>query len=417
MNNKSFLNKSPKSIKSNYTEFLDKFNHNSTNNCLSKNSPKEIFLNIKFKSDSRDEITRELKVSLEKKEAGFLISVTEQNDPLTLYQCEISESFYHQLKISQGLVKDFSQFPEMLMEKLNVCKSDSLLINQHQINQNSNNNKNNYYNNNIENENNIESIIVNKHNSSAGSFVCIIEEKNNEIKLIIQYATEDKIINYLVLPLSKPKEKGLLAHVAGVCSQYKLKYEGLLEENTRLKEAIEEANNKINEITEENKNLNQTRQMEIREAKIESEKALLNLKNQHNEEIRTLNDKHSETTSNLEAEFKKEIQILREENTKLKEKLSSLNESLIDANNNIRNFEINEKSNTKILEKVNAENEALKIKNSELSILKSNQEHNIKELNNTLQHYETQNNINTAKVKELETSLESLKQINVILFF
>lgn len=389
MNPKSFINKSPKSIKS-HSEY-NNFNFNNTN--FNKNQTEEISLIIQLKSEKRDTWTKELKVSI-KNSSSLAISITDNEDPSFLYKSTISESDFHTLKQAQQFLIDYQQFPSKISELLELCR------------ENTNNNLNN-----------LNSSIL----KSLSSFICVLDEKNElgEADLLIQEITQMRCLTHLKLPMKIPNDSLLKKHISTLCMDYKQKSEKYLDENKNLKEQIEGLTNKIAESSEEYKSFNHKKELEIKEIKLSHEKELMEIKNSHFEEIKNCSLKNSSELSNLEQLSKNEVERLRHLNQALTEKNNSLQESLNSTINDYKFVSNNESIANKELVFIKQENDSLRTENKELSSLRFNNEKLISELKIKLQSANEQlqdknsiiqNNVNL--IESLNTSKVSYLNLN-----
>lgn len=64
--------------------------------------------------------------STQSSQQTLVIDLTDESDPLFLYQMACTEQDFHQLKQEQQLQVDFQAFPNNLVELLNYCQSQQL---------------------------------------------------------------------------------------------------------------------------------------------------------------------------------------------------------------------------------------------------------------------------------------------------
>ena len=176
----SYLNRSPKSVKSSYSEVINNYNNfnsnnnkyfnnlleinnknnsnfNTLNNNLNTNvntnlnsnnqnlNDSEILLHIKIKSDKHDDWVKKLKLQIQTNNNNSNITsnsiynnngnnsinlkITDSEDPLFLYMSSIGESDFQILKQNQNLFIEYKEFPQKLIEMLELCKEDYLNTN------------------------------------------------------------------------------------------------------------------------------------------------------------------------------------------------------------------------------------------------------------------------------------------------
>ena len=321
----------------------------------------EIYATIK-KSESN--LTKELiKIIMYQylnKKPRLIIQIINKNDFLFLYTLELSELEYQQFKSEQNLLVNFENFPTFIFKMLNLYKND----------------RENKY-----------SCILNISNAEGNN--------NNLLKalgtLTIEEKTEFRKLNHLMLKLQSANDDTLKIHLKNFTKEYKDNYDTLLEKYNEIKKNYDI-------IQMENNNLKDNYQ------KLELKyKACIDKVN--NEKFKEINFKE-----NNSKEIKKQLEILEIEKNKiitgLENKISKLENELIDKIKNLNQLNENKKELEKKKDQLNIE---LNVYKSEINNLqKENSELNQKNVNNEKNLIEL-NFKNQNLSKELEDKNKSLE--------
>lgn len=317
---KSLIQKSPKSSKT-FSQYSPELLNN-----LKGGEPFELNLNVKIKSERRDDWVKELKVAVTSG-SSVSITVTDAEDPIFLYKAIITESDFHSLKQSQSLLIDFQQFPSKIIEMFETCKDS-----QGQL---SNNN-----------------ISILKGSSM---FACILEEKSNgEGLLSIQEITQLCYLSHLKLTLKIPNDNLIKKHLSGLVHEYKQKYEALYEENKDQKERIENLSSKFAQISEDMKLQSNNREMEVKSKQNEFELSLMTLEKKHQQEIIQIKSSYEDRYNELDKNSQAMTKSLKHELSLMQEKYIKTNDDYMETSRQKREIEI-------LKEKLQKENSSLKL--------------------------------------------------------
>lgn len=321
---KSLLNtKSPKS------SHFEKDMFNNTN--FKINDVTDI--QVRIKSDKHDDWIKELKIQVLTVNGIINICISDNDDPCFLYKVGISESDFHSIKQAQNFLIDFQQFPNKILEMLELCKENDLSQ---------------------QNNNNISIM------KGTSSFHCILEEKqNSEALLLIQEISQFKCSDYLRLILKTPNDSLLKRHISSLCLEYKKKYETSSEESYQLKKGLEILESKYNTVSEENKNLIIKKEIELKNNELTNEKIIIEKESRHREEVNRLTSEYNNKLSELMNNHKIYVNKLDDKINELSVQNNSLKEVC-------SNFQTEIKDLTVIKEKIIKENSKLIIDIDEL---------------------------------------------------
>ena len=455
--NKDFENKN------NYNSFIIQENKINNNQDFQIKNSNEIELYTIINKSETNSIKELLKININQhldKKPCLSIQITNPNEPLFLYNFELSENEFQKFKEEQNLLINFQKFPEYVFELLSLCK--------------------NYK----EDKYNCILNISEKGINVVSKVFLNIEEKNQYRKLI-----------HLSLKMKPANDIYLKKYLSILTKDYKNKYETLLKqyeelsinfdniqkENNILKEngqnlelehkafmnnALNEKNKEINDIRE--KNLNETK-IQLKTLEAEKNKIINNLENKILELQKALSDEEKNKTkleeyklelennkkdlegkyavSNIELNVNKsEISNLRYENSELNKKwlnnekalveykykieilekeLAAKNKNLESKQQLIETLNKNRDSNEDIIKSLKAQNSILenKLKHSASEINKANeiitklqdeiknQKLNLKSVKNELNSKEELINQRQELLEEKNQTIKEIKQI------
>jgi spindle assembly abnormal protein 6 len=218
------------------------------------------------------------------------ILITDNSDPLFLYQIDINEQEFHCLKQDQSLLIEFQHFPQKFFEMLDLCNMNS-------------NSKEDVLNNNIN--------IMNK--SLISNYVCILHvTSRGEALLIIQEITQFRQLNHLILKVKLASDEMLKKYLSQQVKDYKGKYEQMVKENTRLGSDLEIYSKDYKSLKEDFNVVKQSHLNEIETLKLQNQKELQGLERGLFEEGKNKLENFEREKTELEYELRSKISELTE---------------------------------------------------------------------------------------------------------
>ena len=207
----------------------------------------------------------------DEKQQIITIQITNPKDHLFLFVLELSEIEYQNLKTEQNLLVDFQNFPNFLMEMIDICRN---------------------------NEN----------------FCGILEIKNsNDAKFIIQEKTNYMKLNHFTLKFQKANDNILKNYMNNLLKEFIEKYEITLNE-------LNDVSLKNDSLLKENTILND----QIQKLEIDNKNSIDNLFNEKNKEINLIKEENLKENKTqlevIETEKNKKISELEEKIFELKKK-------------------------------------------------------------------------------------------------
>ena len=339
-------------------DFISDKNKNQDNNELIINKKAQnIQLICLIKKDGEDIKKTSLDVKLENyfdNKNIISIQIVDNNDPLFIYDLNIDEYEYQQLKKAQSLFIEFKNFSDFIVKMLNNCLKDN--------------------------------------------FNCFINiKKNEETYLIIEEQTQFRKLNHLTLKFNSTNNVELKNRFNRILNDYKNKYEIELIKNKEITENLDKIKTEKTLLESDYEKL-----------KNENEEKIKKIYNDNIIEVNNLKDNNTKQKEELNR-LKINIDYLNKDKSKLSDNYLDLKKSYEDLEEKYNNIFIESEEKSKLISDLKNSNNELNNQIKNFKLEKSQLENKNEELEN-----EKRNNEDIIKnLKLISRKMENKLKISI----